>query len=136
MTSPIFNYRYDKSRAALMDIVGQGKPDPHLGYALRYANPLDGGWAMPTIATWLTHLPKGFETKDVRATDGRTIIVRRGRGHGRRSTARPSQMGESDIGVVPSWAWAQLRADKDAIVFTFSDRAAQEKLGIWREDRR
>ena len=46
MTSPIFNYRYDKSRAALMDIVGQGKADAHAGFALRYANPLDGGWAM------------------------------------------------------------------------------------------
>ena len=40
------------------------------------------------------------------------------------------------IGVVPSWAWARFLADKDAVIFTFSDRAAQEKLGIWREDRR
>jgi gentisate 1,2-dioxygenase len=31
---------------------------------------------------------------------------------------------------------AQLvRASKDAIYFTFSDRSAQEKLGIYREER-
>ena len=135
MTSPIFNYRYERSRAALMDIVGQGKPDPHAGYALRYANPLDGGWAMPTIATWLSQYPKGFETKEVRATDGRTIICVEGEitAH---IDGKTYTLGESDIGVVPSWAWVKFRASKDAIVFTFSDRAAQEKLGIWREDRR
>lgn len=135
MTSPIFNYRYDRSRAALMDIVGEGRPDPHAGFALRYANPLDGGWAMPTIATWLTHYPKGFETKEVRATDGRTIIVVEGEITAQ-IDGKTFKLGESDIGVVPSWAWSKFRADKDAIVFTFSDRAAQEKLGIWREDRR
>ena len=135
MTSPIFNYRYEKSRAALMDIVGQGRPDAHLGYALRYANPLDGGWAMPTIATWLTQLPKGFETKDSRTTDGRTIIVIEGEVSAE-IDGKTFRMGESDIGVIPSWAWSRMRADKDAIVFTFSDRAAQEKLGIWREEKR
>ncbi len=135
LTSPIFNYRYDRSRAALMDIVAQGQADPHAGFALRYANPLDGGWAMPTIATWLSHYPKGFETKDVRATDGRTIIVVEGEVTAQ-IDGKTYKMGESDIGVVPAWAWSRFRADKDAVVFTFSDRAAQEKLGIWREDRR
>ena len=135
MTSPIFNYTYERSRAALMDIVGQGKPDAHDGYALRYVNPLTGQWAMPTIATWLAQLPKGFETKPSRATDGRTMIVVEGE-----VTAeiggQTFNMGESDIAVVPSWAWHSLRASKDAIVFTFSDRSAQEKLGIWREEKR
>jgi gentisate 1,2-dioxygenase len=31
--------------------------------------------------------------------------------------------------------WKRMRASKDAIVFTFSDRSAQEKLGIYREER-
>jgi gentisate 1,2-dioxygenase len=135
MTSPIFNYRYDRSRAALMDVVANNTVDPNLGHALRYANPLDGGWAMPTIATWLTHLPKGFETKGYRATDGRTLIVVEGE-----ITAeidgKTLKIGESDIAVWPAWAWGHMRASKDAIFFTFSDRAAQEKLGIWREERR
>jgi gentisate 1,2-dioxygenase len=135
LTSPIFNYTYERSRAALMDSVGQGKPDPHSGYALRYVNPVDGGWAMPTIATWLTHLPKGFETKQSRGTDGRTIIVVEGEVTAN-IDGKTFSMGESDIGVIPSWAWHSLRAGKDTIVFTFSDRSAQEKLGIWREDRR
>ena len=41
----------------------QGRePDPHEATSLRYANPLDGGWAMPTLATWMTHLRAGEAT--------------------------------------------------------------------------
>jgi gentisate 1,2-dioxygenase len=29
----------------------------------------------------------------------------------------------------------RLTADEDAVLFSFSDRVAQEKLGIWREIR-
>ncbi len=134
-TSPIFNYSYAKSRPALMQIAGAAAPDPHVAHSLRYINPLDGGWAMPTIATWLTHVPKGFETKPVRSTDGRTLVVIEGEVTfeigGKTMTA-----GESDVTAIPSWMWTKMRASKDAVVFTFSDRSAQEKLGIFREERR
>lgn len=135
ITTPIFNYTYAKSRAALMGIAEGGEPDPHLAHTLRYINPLDGGWAMPTIATWLTHIPRGFETRAQRATDGRTIVCAEGEivldVGGKTFT-----LGESDIAVVPAWTWHSLRANKNAVAFTFSDRSAQEKLGIWREERR
>ena len=135
LTSPIFNYTYERSRPALMHVAGSTEPDPHLAHTLRYVNPLDGGWAMPTIATWLTHIPTGFETKPVRATDGQTMVVIEGELtleiDGKTFTA-----GESDVIAVPAWQWKSMRASKDAIVTTFSDRAAQEKLGLFREERR
>ena len=37
--------------------------------------------------------------------------------------------------VAPSWAPQRHRAESEAVIFSFSDRAAQEKLGIWREER-
>ncbi len=134
-TSPIFNYRYANARPALMRVASAGAPDPHLGHALRYVNPQDGGWAMPTIATWLTHLPKGFETQAIRSTDGQSLVVLEGEIafdiDGKTFTA-----GESDVACVPSWMWKKMRATKDTVVFTMSDRSAQEKLGIYREERR
>ena len=133
-TSPIFNYTYAKTRPALMQVAGANPPDPHLAHALRYINPQDGGWAMPTIATWMTHFPKGFETKPIRATDGQAMVVIEGEISieldGKTFTA-----GESDVIAVPAWVWKKVRATKDAVVFTMSDRAAQEKLGIFREER-
>ncbi len=42
---------------------------------------------------------------------------------------------ENDVFVAPSWALQQHRSDAETVLFSFSDRAAQEKLGIWREQR-
>jgi gentisate 1,2-dioxygenase len=65
-------------------------------------------------------------------------------GHGRAivtSDAAPSasthtfDFGPRDHFVVPSWARLVLEADDDAILFSFSDRPAQQALGLWREQR-
>ena len=37
--------------------------------------------------------------------------------------------------VAPSWAWRKLESRDDLVLFSFSDRPVQEKLGLWREDR-
>ncbi len=134
-TTPIFNYTYETSRRALMQVAGADAPDPHFGHALRYANPFDGGWPMPLIAAWLTHLPKGFETKPVRSTDGQTWIVVEGEVTAE-VEGKTFTLGENDLLAVPSWCWRKFRASKDAVVFAFSDRSAQEKLSIFSEERR
>ena len=36
--------------------------------------------------------------------------------------------------VAPNWMPIVLEADEDAVLFSFSDRAAQQHLGFWRED--
>ena len=135
LTTPIFNYKYKPSREALLAIAAAGKPDPHRGHALRYTNPIDGGWAMPTIATWLWNLPQGFETKPLRSTDGQTVIVVEGEIEVEAGD-KTFRAGESDVISMPSWTWRKYRASKDAILFTFSDRSAQEKLGLFREELR
>jgi gentisate 1,2-dioxygenase len=134
-TSPIFSYPYDRSRAAVTALAAAGAPDSHFGHTLRYANPLDGGWAMPTIATWLTYLPQGFETQAVRSTDAQAVVVLEGEVVAEIGD-RTFTLGESDILAVPGWVWRRYRASPDAIVFSFSDRSAQEKLAYWREERR
>ena len=52
--------------------------DPCHGLKLRYINPVDGGWAMPTIGTFMQLLPKGFATAPYRSTDA-TVFSRRRR---------------------------------------------------------
>lgn len=37
--------------------------------------------------------------------------------------------------VVPSWHTVTHEADSDGVMFSYSDRVCQEKLGLWREDR-
>ena len=131
-TSPLFNYSYARSRQALHDHSRGAACDPHFGYRLRYANPLNGDWAIPTIATWLQLLPKGLQTTRVRSTDGTIFVVVEGRG---RSVIAGTSIdwAKGDIFVVPSWSEVRHEAIDEAVLFGASDRVVQEKLGLWRE---
>ena len=39
-----------------------------------------------------------------------------------------------DVFVVPSWEFCRLTAATECVLFSYSDRAAQEALGFWREE--
>lgn len=131
-TSPIFNYPYARTRDALAGIAQFREVDPAYGFKMRYVNPLNGDWAISTISTWAQLLPAGFQTAPHRTTDGTIYVVVEGTG---RSTIadRTFEWGPRDIFVVPSWQRVTHQATTEAILFGASDRAAQEKLGIWRE---
>ncbi len=101
---------------------------------MRYVNPTDGGWAMPTMATMIRLLPRGFATLPYRGSDSTVFIVAEGRGElrvgGERFALTPH-----DIVVVPGWMAYTLQAAEDLVLFSYSDRVAQEKLGLFREQR-
>ena len=134
MTSPIFHYPYEYAREALFKMEKGAPLDPCHGLKLRYTNPVDGGYAMPTMAAFLQLLPKGFSTQRYRATDATTFVPIEG--HGRtRIGDEVFEWGPRDVFVVPSWQWASHEASDDAVLFSFSDRVIQEKLDMFREDR-
>lgn len=132
--SPIFNYPYSVSRETLHRMARAGAPDPFHGHKMKFVNPENGDWAMPTIATCMQYLPAGFETAAYRSTDGTVFAVVEGSG---RSTIGDEtfEWGPRDLFVVPSWHFVRHYPDSDAVLFSYSDRAIQEKLGFWREQR-
>jgi gentisate 1,2-dioxygenase len=134
LNSPVFNYPWARTREALHALARAGDPDPHTGHWLRYVNPLDGGWAMPTMATSVRLLPAGFSTRPYRSSDSTVFTTVEGRGEIRvGETVLP--LGPRDIAVVPGWRPYTLHAHEDWAVFAYSDRVAQEKLGLFREQR-
>lgn len=134
LNSPVFNYPYARSREALHTLSRGGAPDAHAGHLMRYANPVDGGWAMPTMATMIRLLPGGFATLPYRSTDGTVFLVIEGRGE-LRVGDRHFELTAHDVAVVPGWTTYTLHASADLVLFSYSDRAAQEKLGLFREQR-
>ena len=134
LNSPVFNYPYARTREALHALTQAGAADAHTGHLMRYVNPLDGGWAMPTMATMIRLLPKGFATQPYRGSDSTIFIVVEGRGElrvgGQRLALTPH-----DVAVVPGWMAYTLHASDELVLFSYSDRAAQEKLGLFREQR-
>ncbi|MDW4499246.1 gentisate 1,2-dioxygenase [Sulfitobacter sp. D35] len=133
-SSPIFNYPYDRSRAALEQMRRSEEWDRCHGLKMRYANPVDGGWAMPTIGTCLQLMPKGFSGSPYKSTDATVYVGVEGRGRTRvRDTV--IDWGPRDVFVVPSWHAITHEVDEDAVLFSYSDRPIQEKLGLFREHR-
>lgn len=130
--SPVFNYPWSRTREALHAAAKGAEPDPHAGHLMRYANPADGGWAMPTMATMVRLLPKGFATRPYRSSDGMVFIVVEGHGAVEIEGAR-FELAAHDVFVVPGWMRYTLQAAADLALFSYSDRAAQEKLGLFRE---
>jgi gentisate 1,2-dioxygenase len=133
-TSPVFNYPYARTREALEQMRKQAAWDPCHGLKLRYVNPATGDYAMPTMATFMQLLPKGFAGASYRSTDGTIYVAIEGKGETRIGDTSYA-WGPRDVFVVPSWAPHAHRAQEDAVLFSFSDRAVQEKLGLWREAR-
>lgn len=133
-TSPIFNYPYSRTREALHRVAQTGEPDPHFGFALRYVNPTNGDWAIPTIAAGMRLLPAGTTTRGYRSSDGAVLVLVEGRLRARVGDAA-FDLAPKDIIALPGWTNYRFEASEDAVFFVFSDRPVHEKLGLWREQR-
>jgi len=134
--SPILCYPYERTRAALERLSKDGAPHPSHGWKLRYANPATGGHAFPTMAVFMQWLPKGFSGRKYRSTDGTVFCVVEGRGSvtiGSDSEKAQFAFAPHDVLVVPSWEPYLFETGSECVIFSYSDRAAQEALGFWRE---
>jgi gentisate 1,2-dioxygenase len=131
---PLFHYPYAEWRESLDWLARTGEPDPHFGYALEFTNPADGGAVMPTISAHVRLLPNGFTSRPRASTDGTIYVVVEGRGVAR-VDGKEVPLEPRDTVVVPSWRDIVFRADSELVLFGYSDRTAQEKLGLFRERR-
>jgi gentisate 1,2-dioxygenase len=131
--APIFSYPYDRSREALETLYRNGPLSPVHGVKMQYINPVTGGYSMPTIAAFLQLLPKGFRGQGSRSTDATVYCVVEGSGRSHVG-AQTLDWKEHDVFVVPTWNPVAHESNEDAVLFSFSDRAAQKALGLWREE--
>jgi gentisate 1,2-dioxygenase len=131
--SPVLSYPYDRTREALERLARAGAPHPAHGHKLRYVNPATGGYPFPTMAVFMQWLPKGHAGRRARSTDGAIYCVVEGRGSAVIGETRFDFL-PHDVFVVPSWESCALNAESDCVLFSYSDRAAQEALGFWREE--
>jgi gentisate 1,2-dioxygenase len=133
-SQPLFHYPYPEWRDSLHTLAKSSDPDPHFSHALEFTNPADGGAVMPTISAHVRLLPAGFTTRPRAATDGTVFVVVEGQGTAR-VDGKDIALEARDTLVVPSWRELVLQADTDLVLFGYSDRTAQEKLGLFREHR-
>ena len=134
-TSPVFNYPYARTREALATLARKrGCRMRATATSCATSTRRPASTPMPTIGTFMQLLPEGFATAPYRCTDGTVFVVVEGEGETRVGDTS-SRWRPRDMFVVPSWHWHCHRPTTEAVLFSFSDRPVQEKLGLWREDR-
>ncbi|MBT3536507.1 MAG: cupin domain-containing protein [Rhodospirillaceae bacterium] len=131
--SPVYKYPYDQCRATL-EALRKGPIDPAHGHIMKYADPRNGGHVMPTLAAYLQLLPEEFTGEALRNTASQVFFVVEGQGRTEIGD-ETFEWSANDVFVVPNWVWFSHSADNDAVLFSYSDRAALENLGLWRETR-
>jgi gentisate 1,2-dioxygenase len=131
--TPVINYPYAKMKPILDRLKKTGDVDKRHGARVHYANPINGGPVLPTMGANLALLPAGFKGEPYRSTDGTVFAVAEGKG----TTVidgKPFEWGVNDVFVVPPWKRYQHQVgSEDAVLFSISDKPAQQALGIWRE---
>jgi gentisate 1,2-dioxygenase len=133
--TPLLVYTFDRTREALSRLAGSDTfaPDPVHGYKLRYAHPVHGGYPFTTMAAFMQWLPAPFSGQAYRSTENTIFNVAEG-------ACRVSFGGAThhlnthDVMVIPPWETYAFEADQTCLLFSFSDRAAQQALGFWREE--
>ena len=130
--TPVINYTYARTRPILERMKKAGEIDKHHGARARYINPTTGGWVLPTMGAHLALLPKNFKGQEYRSTDGTIFVCAEGQG-ATKIGGKTFEWGLNDVFVVPPWVPYAHQASKESVLFSISDRPAQELLGIWRE---
>jgi len=131
-TGTHFVYPHSEWREALHRMSRMEAHDAHDGFRLEFVNPADGSAAMPTISAFCQLIPQGAALAPLRSTDGSVYVVTEGQGRVAIDD-QSFELAAGDIFVVPSWCPRAFTAVSDLVLFSFSDRAAQRSLALWRE---
>ena len=130
---PLLVWPYERSREALFAAARNAELHAVHAHRLRYADPTTGGHPFPTMAVFLQCLPKGFTGAPSRRTDGTVFNVVEGEATVHAGD-QAFKVGPRDVFVIPPWVKYHLSSVGECVLFSYSDRAAQEALGFWREE--
>lgn len=134
-SSPPYLYVWSDTYAALQTLAS-GAGDPYDGIILRYVNPLNGGWTLPTMSCEIQILRPGERTRAHRHTSSTIYHAFRGQG-ATIVDGKTYEWDEGDCFVVPLWSWHKHAngSDQDeAILFSINDRPVMESLKLYREE--
>lgn len=132
LANPMFRYPYEQTRETLIKLHKNGPVHPIHGIKMRFSHPGTGRWPTPTMGAFMQLLPAGFQGSPYRSTDASVYCAVEGTGYSDVGGTR-IEWATHDVFIVPSWVPVKHVADEQAVLFSMSDRPAQQALGIWRE---
>jgi gentisate 1,2-dioxygenase len=130
-------YKWEETRKALNRLRAH-KGDPYDAIMIEYVNPETGQSVLPTMSFHMQLLRPGEQTLQHRQSSSSVYCVIEGEGYTDVNGVR-LEWAKNDFFAVPHWMWhshANRHRDHDAVLFSVSDRAAIQKLGLYREEGR
>jgi gentisate 1,2-dioxygenase len=131
--SPPLHYPFAATRDALQAMAQREAPHAAHGHRLRYGEGANPGHPFRTMAAFMQLLPAGFRGRPQRSTDGAVYHLAQGECRVELAGVLHSVQARDSF-VVPPWEPVRFEADDDCLLFSFSDRAAQEALGYFRDE--
>jgi gentisate 1,2-dioxygenase len=128
-------YSYVNAKKALLNIFKTqiNSHDPVFGFKLKYSNPINGLSPFKTMSVFIQLLPPKFIGKNYRSTEN--IVLNIADGECIVHTEEENfYLKKYDIMVIPSWTTFSFSSQSESVIFSFSDKTAQESLGFWREE--
>lgn len=132
--SPLLKYAWREAREALMSL-GPHAASPFDGLMLEYVNPVTGGPALPTMASFLQRLTPGQRTEPHRHSSSAVYLAVEGQGR-TVIDGKAYEWTPGDVFAVPTWCWhahENLSTSEDAILFSFTDAPVMRALNLYRE---
>ena len=112
-----------------------GPLHPCHGVKMRFVNPVTGGTPCRRLPRSCNCCRRVSAARLSWEPMPRSTLSSRDEGR-RASAIRCYEWRPRDIFVAPSWAPVCARGGREAVLFSMSDRAAQQALGLWREEAR
>jgi gentisate 1,2-dioxygenase len=118
---------------ARLESMAQGQVDPAQGFKLRYTQPGTEHNPFKTIAAFMQLLPTGFVGQLYRSTENTIFNIAQGT-----CTIEVGNQSfhlvKNDVFVIPSWESYRFISKERSMIFSYSDRSAQQALDFWREE--
>jgi gentisate 1,2-dioxygenase len=133
--SPLLKYAWKEAREAVASLSASTE-SPFDGAMLEYVNPVTGGPALATMASFLQKLKPGQKTETHRHSVSAIYLAVEG--HGRTVIeGKAYEWSPGDVLALPTWCWhshENLSAGEDAILFSFTDAPVMKALQWFREE--
>lgn len=130
-------YKWEETRKSL-DRLRTHKGDPYDAIMVEYVNPETGQSVLPTMSFHMQLLRPGERTLQHRQTSSAVYCVIEGEGYTEVDGVR-LEWTKNDFFAVPQWMWhnhVNRHSNRDAVLFSVSDRPAVEKFGLYHEEAR
>lgn len=134
--SPMFVYRWEKTRAAL-ERLADYQGSPYDGVIMEYVNPATGQSVMPAMSFRSQMLRPGEQTLLHRHMSNAVYFCLEGSGYTEIDGTRV-EWGRNDVFALPTWKWHRHvnTTNENAFLYSVTDEAAIRKLGLFREERK